>query len=33
MEKMDIRIKRTKYLRLLNKYKSQGRPIVYTDET
>lgn len=33
MEKDDVRLKRVKYLDLIRKYRSEGRDIVYTDET
>lgn len=33
MEKFDIKAKRIEYLRKLRKYKKEGRPIIYTDET
>lgn len=33
MESYDIRALRTKYLRNLMRYRSEGRPIIYTDET
>lgn len=33
MESQDIRLKRIKYLNQLAKYKQEGRPIIFTDET
>lgn len=33
MEKDEVRLKIVKYLDLIRKYRSEGRDIVYTDET
>ena len=33
MERQDIVLSRIKYLRQIKKYRKEGRPIIYTDET
>ena len=33
MKRQDVVLARIKYLRLMKKYREEGRPIIYTDET
>ena len=33
IERHDIRLQRMKYLNNIKRYRNEGRPIVYTDET